>query len=133
MLNYPSHGGEERAESTKRGRLLSGSGRASLRAAGALASSLLNREGRARIPNVRILIFLSGAGTKGAGAPSKEAQGWKQKCYKEISGKAEPAAATDGKGPENQLFSAIWELKKKTTSECFSKELQSRKKFIAKN
>ena len=104
-----------------------------MRAAGALASSLLNREGRARIPNVRILIFLSGAGTKGAGAPSKEAQGRKQKCYKEISGKGEPAAATDGKGPENQLFSAIWELKKKTTSECFSKELQSRKKIIAKN
>ena len=46
--------------------------------------------------------FLTRAGTKPRDPPSKEAQGREQKCYKGISGKAEPAAAKDGRDPETR-------------------------------
>ena len=61
--------------------------------------------------------FLTRAGTKRRDPPSKETQGREQKCYKGISGKAEPAAAKDGRDPETRYISAIWEPKKKKTAE----------------
>ena len=76
--------------------------------------------------------FLTRAGTKPRDPPSKEAQGREQKCYKGISGKAEPAAAMDRKDPENQIISAIWEPKRKTAAECFFKKVTKREKIYRK-
>ena len=89
-----------------------------LRAAGALLLPLYKIERGRRRPRLKNSEnFFAGSGNKGRGIAVKRSTGQEQKCYKEISGRAEPAAAIDGKSPENQIFSAIWEPKKKTALE----------------